>query len=109
MRSPAPEPPGRRTRLLGLVVLALLAAVAPAWAAPQEGALVVGVHVTLVNRWLDPGDTEGLITPFMVLYPLHDALVKPMPGGINTPSLAESCSLAKEYVTSGIVARHGIE
>jgi len=95
MRSPAPEPPGRRTWLLGLVVLALLAALAPAWAAPPEGTLVVGVHVTLVNRWLDPGDTEGLITPFMVLYPLHDALVKPMPGGINTPSLAESWSLAR--------------
>ena len=109
MRSPAPEPPGRRTRLLGLVVLALLAAVAPAWAAPQEGALVVGVHVTLVNRWLDPGDTEGLITPFMVLYPLHDALVKPMPGGINTPSLAESWSLAKDNVTYEFVLRKGIK
>ena len=109
MRSPAPEPPGRRTRLLGLVVLAVLAAVAPAWAAPQEGALVVGVHVTLVNRWLDPGDTEGLITPFMVLYPLHDALVKPMPGGINTPSLAESWSLAKDNVTYEFVLRKGIK
>src|SRR5207253_6964767 len=105
MRSPAPEPPGRRTRLLGLVVLALLAAVAPAWAAPQEGALVVGVHVTLVNRWLDPGDTEGLITPFMVLYPLHDALVKPMPGGINTPSLAESWTASKDGLTYEFVIR----
>src|SRR5438093_2740404 len=107
MRSPAPEPPGRRTRLLGLVVLALLAAVAPAWAAPQEGALVVGVHVTLVNRWLDPGDTEGLITPFMVLYPLHDALVKPMPGGINTPGLAESWTASKDGLTYEFVIRKG--
>src|SRR5438552_18591065 len=98
MRSPAPEPPGRRTRLLGLVVLALLAAVAPAWAAPQEGALVVGVHVTLVNRWLDPGDTEGLITPLMVLYPLHDALAKPMPGRLNTPSPAEARPRAQPNV-----------
>src|SRR5437879_6160394 len=109
MRSPAPEPPGRRTRLLGLVVLALLAAVAPAWAAPQEGALVVGVHVTLVNPWLDPGDPGDLLTPFMVLYPLHDALVKPMPGGINTPSLAESWSLAKDNVTYEFVLRKGIK
>jgi hypothetical protein len=42
------------------------------------------------SRWLDPAETEGIITPFMVLYALHDALVKPMPAGINTPSLAES-------------------
>src|SRR5438552_9726551 len=105
MRSPAPEPPGRRTRRLGLVGLALLAAVAPAWAAPQEGALVVGVHVTLVSRWLDPGETEALITPFMVLYPLHDALVKPMPGGINTPGLAESWTASKDGLTYEFVIR----
>ncbi|HZF06737.1 MAG TPA: ABC transporter substrate-binding protein, partial [Patescibacteria group bacterium] len=106
---PAPESPGRRTRLLGLVVLALLAAVAPAWAAPQDGTLVIGVHVTLVNRWLDPAETEGLITPFMVLYPLHDALVKPMQSGINTPGLAESWSLAKDNVTYEFVLRKGVK
>jgi len=109
MRLPAPESPGRRTRLLGLVVLALLAAVAPAWAAPQDGTLVIGVHVTLVNRWLDPAETEGLITPFMVLYPLHDALVKPMQSGINTPGLAESWSLAKDNVTYEFVLRKGVK
>src|SRR5262245_65144853 len=70
------------------VVLALSAA-SPALAA-DAGTLTIGVHVTLVNRWLDPGDAEGLITPFMVFYILHDALVKPMPGNINTPGLAES-------------------
>src|SRR3989442_9373298 len=47
--------------------------------------------------------------PFMVLYPLHDALVKPMPGGINTPSLAESWSLAKDNVTYEFVLRKGIK
>src|SRR5437016_13631000 len=30
----------------------------------------------------------GQITPFWVLYALHDALVKPMPGNQMTPSLA---------------------
>src|SRR5688572_6058335 len=58
--------------------------------AQAPGTLTIGVHVTLVNRWLDPAEAEGLITPFMVFYALHDALVKPMPGNINTPSLAES-------------------
>ena len=72
-----------------LLVLVVLAGASPGHAAP-EGTLTWGVHVTLVNRWLDPGDTEGLITPFMVLYALHDALVKPMPASLTTPSLAEA-------------------
>jgi peptide/nickel transport system substrate-binding protein len=76
-----------------------------ALAAPPDGTLAIGVHVTLVSRWLDPGETEGLITPFMVLYALHDALVKPMPAGIMTPSLAESWTLAKDGVTYEFVLR----
>ena len=72
-----------------LLVVVVLAGASPGHAAP-EGTLTWGVHVTLVNRWLDPGETEGLITPFMVLYALHDALVKPMPASLTTPSLAEA-------------------
>ena len=67
--------------------------------------MVWGVHVTLVSRWLDPGETEALITPFMVLYALHDALVKPMPGNISTPSLAESWSVSKDGVSYEFVLR----
>ena len=95
-----------RVRITILVLtLAMLAAGRPAAAAPPDGTLAIGVHVTLVSRWLDPGETEALITPFMVLYLLHDALVKPMPDGIMTPSLAESWTLAKDNVTYEFVLR----
>ena len=77
------------------VLLLLLALPAPAAAAP-EGTLTWGIHVTLAARWLDPADTEAFINPFMVLYAVHDALVKPMPGGDNTPSLAESWTQSKD-------------
>ena len=87
------------------LILAMVAGGPPAAAAPPDGTLAIGVHVTLVSRWLDPGDTEALITPFMVLYLLHDALVKPMPGGIMTPSLAESWTLAKDNVTYEFLLR----
>src|SRR5512136_2183979 len=86
------------------VVLALVAAlllvglVRPAAAAP-EGTMTWGVHITLASRWLDPAETEGIITPFMFLYALHDAVVKPMPAGWNTPSLAESWSQSKDGLT----------
>ena len=31
-----------------------------------------------------------MITPFMLLYALHDAMVKPMPGNAAEPCLAEA-------------------
>jgi peptide/nickel transport system substrate-binding protein len=91
--------------LILVLLLSMLGWVSPAPAAPPDGTLAIGVHVTLVSRWLDPGETEALITPFMVLYALHDALVKPMPGNINAPSLAESWTLAKDGVTYEFVIR----
>ena len=80
----------RRALVLILVVVVLVLAIAPAagLAAP-EGQIVWGVHVSLAPIWFDPADTIGMITPFMVLYALHDAMVKPMPGQAIAPSLAE--------------------
>src|SRR5256886_15965225 len=93
-----------------LVALLLLRVASPhrAFAAP-DGTMTWGVHVTLAARWLDPSDTEAFITPFMVLYALHDALVKPMPGGDNTPSLAESWTMSKDGLTYEFVLRKGVK
>src|SRR5438105_1565772 len=77
--------PGRNgigvTRRDVLAIAALgLAAGAPgiARAAPQ-GQLIWGVHISLAPIWFDPADTSGIITPFMVLYAIPAALVKPVP------------------------------
>src|SRR5829696_6500434 len=51
-----------------------------ALAAEAKGELTYGVHVSLAPSWFDPAETTGIITPFMLLYALHDAMVKPMPG-----------------------------
>jgi len=59
-------------------------------AAAPDGQLTYGIHVSLAPSWFDPAETFGLITPFMVLYALQDAMVKPMPGKLYSPSLAES-------------------
>src|SRR5262249_52776747 len=53
-------------------------------AGPQEQ-LTWGVHISLAPTWFDPAETPGIITPFMVLYALHDAVVKPMPGNPLLP------------------------
>ena len=74
--------------ILSLALLLMFSA-APAGAQPA-GSMTWAVHVTLAARWLDPAETDSEITPFMIFYALHDALVKPMPASLNAPSLAES-------------------
>jgi peptide/nickel transport system substrate-binding protein len=66
--------------MLALAALGLASGIpGMAFAAPQ-GQLTWGIHVSLAPGWFDPAETSGLITPFMVLYALQDAMVKPMPG-----------------------------
>ena len=98
-----------RSRFAPALSLLLLVAVATTTHAAPEGTMTWGVHITLASRWLDPAETEGIITPFMVLYGLHDALVKPMPAGINTPSLAESFAQSKDGLTYDFVIRKGVK
>jgi peptide/nickel transport system substrate-binding protein len=90
-----------------LVLLALLVVAAPAAAAP-EGQMTWAVHITLAPTWFDPAETPGIATPFMVLYALHDGLVKPMPGNAMAPSLAESWSASKDGLVYEFVLRHGL-
>ena len=96
----------RRALVVTLAVLVLLVAPARGLAAP-EGQLTWGVHVSLAPIWFDPADTIGMITPFMVLYALHDAMVKPMPGQPIAPSLAESWSASKDGLVYEFVVRKG--
>src|SRR3989442_1855919 len=95
-------------KLVSIVVLLLATVAGPAAAAP-EGTLTWGLHVTLAAKWVDPSDTEAFINPFMVLYAVHDALVKPMPAGDNTPSLAESWTMSKDGLTYEFVLRRGVK
>ena len=59
-----------------------------ALAAGPDGQLTWEVHISLAPTWFDPAETPGIITPFMILYALHDAMVKPMPGNAAESRLA---------------------
>jgi peptide/nickel transport system substrate-binding protein len=86
-----------RREVLALAALGALAGGSrSASAAAPEGQLTWGVHISLAPIWFDPADISGIITPFMVLYALHDAMVKPMPGQALAPSLAESWSATED-------------
>ena len=70
-----------------LLLCVLLAGGRPAEISAQakpEGEMRWALYVTLSPQWFDPGEVSGQITPFWVLYALHDALVKPMPGNLMT-------------------------
>src|SRR6201984_612833 len=81
-----------RREALALAAFGLAAAPGSAFAASPEGQLTWGIHVSLAPTWFDPAETPGIITPFLVLYALHDGMVKPMPGQPLAPSLADSWS-----------------
>src|SRR5215470_11438828 len=95
--------------LASLALVAALFADATPGAAAPEGQMTWGVHVTLAPTWFDPAETPGIGTPFMILYALHDALVKPMPGHAMTPSLAESWSVSKDGLVYEFVLRPGVK
>ena len=100
-----------RRDLLAAAALGLVAGapgLARAAAAPK-GQLIWGVHTTLAPTWFDPANTPGIITPFMMLYALHDAVVKPMPGKALAPSLAESFTASEDALTYDFVLRQGVK
>ncbi len=97
-----------RRDVLAFTALGLVAGVPRStFAAGPQGQLTWGVHTTLAPTWFDPAETPGIITPFMVLYALHDAIVKPMPGQPLAPSLAESFSASEDGLTYDFVLRKG--
>src|SRR6266498_5336541 len=87
----------RRPIIAVAVAACILAGVAAEGRAQTPaGQMTWALHFTPAPALLEPAETPGLITPFMFLYALHDALLKPMPGKSMAPSLAESWSMSPD-------------
>jgi len=99
----------RRTRLIAVCVLALISAASTGALAAEApaGQISWALHFSLAPTLFEPAETPGLITPFMVLYALHDALVKPMPESAMAASLAESWSTSRDGLVYEFVLRKG--
>src|SRR5262249_48643289 len=91
-----------------LLVLLMPAVAVATGTAASEGQMTWGVQISLAPTWFDPAETSGIITPFMALYGLHDALVKPMPGNLMTPSLAETWTMSSNGLVYEFVLRKGV-
>jgi len=99
--------PLRSVIALALLIVWTTAAV-PATAAP-EGQVTWGVHISLAPTWFDPAETPGIVTPFMVLYGLHDAMLKALPGNLLAPALAESWTVSPDGLAYEFVLRRGVK
>ena len=86
-------------------VLALMLLTYTQGRAAPAGQLTIAVHFTLAPTLFEPAETPGLVTPFMFLYALHDALVKPMPDKKMAPSLAESWNVSADGLVYEFVLR----
>ncbi len=73
-----------------------------------SGEFIYAMHVTLPPSWFDPVDTPAQITPFGVLYALHDALVRPLPGQRSGPALAASWRESSDGMTYEFTLRPGL-
>jgi peptide/nickel transport system substrate-binding protein len=98
----------RPLRLAACALLTLLVLASPAAAAP-EGEMTWGVHISLAPTWFDPAETQGIITPFLVMYAIHDAMAKSMPGNAAAPSLAESWQMSPDGRTYDFTLRKGVK
>jgi peptide/nickel transport system substrate-binding protein len=104
---------GRRlwSRLGVLLVVAavlVLSATRGVAAQPAPGEVVIAWHVTIAPSWFDPSTAPPQITPFGMLYALHDALVRPLPGQKMGNSLAESWRESPDGLTYEFKLRHGL-
>ena len=93
-----------------LVALTLILGLAvPATAQTPAGEAVMAWHVTIPPTWFDPSTAPPQITPFGLLYAIHDALVRPLPGHKMAPSLAESWTESPDGLVYEFKLRRGVK
>ena len=83
--------------------------VAMAQKGEPSGQMTWAIHVNIAPTWFDPAETPGIITPYMFLYAMHDALVKPMPDNPMSPCLATRWSESADGLTYDFELRQGVK
>jgi peptide/nickel transport system substrate-binding protein len=74
-----------------------------------SGQVTWAIHVNIAPTWFDPAETPGIITPYMFMYAMHDALIKPMPDNPMSPSLATRWSESADGLTYDFELRQGVK
>jgi peptide/nickel transport system substrate-binding protein len=74
-----------------------------------KGTLTIAQHYALDPGWLDP--LEHQATPAQGVYDhmIHDAMIKPMPQGLHTYSLAEHVEMTADFTKAAFRLRSGLK
>src|SRR5262245_18185319 len=99
----------QRLRIASLLAALLLALAVNTAGAAQPGEAVMAWHVTIAPSWFDPSTAPPQITPFGMLYAIHDALVRPLHGSKMGPRLAESWRESPDGLTYEFTLRPGLK
>jgi peptide/nickel transport system substrate-binding protein len=102
------------SRLTASIALLFLLALATstgevAAQAQLDGQLTIAFDATIAPTFLDPAETPGIGTPFVFLYAMHDALIKPLPGNDMAPCLAESWKESPDGLVYEFKLREGLK
>ena len=73
-----------------------------------RGQMTWALQVNIAPTWFDPAETPGIMTPYIFMYALHDALVKPMPEHPMAPSLATAWHESPDGLTYDFALRQGV-
>src|SRR5712671_1734418 len=98
----------RRVLLVSIVVVATWCGAVGAQA-QSDGQLTVAFDASIAPTFLDPAETPGIGTPFVFLYAMHDALMKPLPGNDMAPCVAESWKESPDGLVYEFKLREGLK
>ena len=92
-----------RQTLVSILTLVAVTSTNARAAELPTGQMTWALHFNPAPTLYEPAETAGLITPFMFLYALHDALVKPLPGKNMAPALAESWTASADGLVLSLI------
>ena len=101
--------PSHRRIVVLLVAVVLALGVAGEVASQPAGEAIAAWHVTIAPSWFDPSTAPPQITPFGLLYAIHDALLRPLPGQKMGASLAESWTESPDGLVYEFKLRRGLK
>jgi len=73
-----------------------------------KGTLTIGMHYALDPGWLDPLEHILSQSQQHFDYLVHDAMIKPMPQGVYTYSLAEHAEMRADFTKAAFRLRQGL-
>lgn len=74
-----------------------------------KGTLRIAQHYALDPGWLDPLEHQAAATQQTYDYLVHDAMIKPMPEGLRTYSLAEHAEMTADFRKAAFRLRQGLK